>query len=63
MPNEFKRPEFYDHEIVSEAGKVGDVRIKPSGILWSPKGAHKWFRASLEDFAAWIEANGTEQKK
>ena len=63
MPNEFKRPEFYDHEIISENGKVGEIRIKQSGILWAPKGSHKWYRVDLQTFVSWIEANGTEQKK
>ena len=33
---------------------VGTIRIKPSGVLWKPKGKGKYFRKSLEDFAAWI---------
>jgi hypothetical protein len=63
MANEFKRPEFYDHVIVNEHGKVGEIRIKPSGILWSPKGSHQWYRVDLKTFADWMEQNGTEQKK
>jgi len=62
--NAFKAEQYRDHEILDESGaKVGDVRVKPSGILWSPKGKHTWYRVSLDDFAAFMERRGTQQKK
>ena len=64
MPNEFRRPQFHDHEIIDGDGnKVGDIRVKPSGVLWAPKGSQKWYRVTLEQFAVWIEQNGTKQDK
>ena len=42
-----RRPESEDFDIVSEGKMVGSVRIKPSGILWRPKGKHSWFGVSI----------------
>ena len=62
--NKFALPKYVDHKILDEDGKVvGDIRIKPSGILWSPKGEHYWYRLSLEDFAKYAVENGKKQKK
>jgi hypothetical protein len=62
--NVFEQPKFVDHVIMDETGaKVGEIRVKPSGILWSPKGSHKWHRVDLETFADFMKENGTEQDK
>ena len=62
MMNQFKLPEYYDHEIVNDDGKkIGEIRIKPSGILWAKNGSHKWHRVDLATFIEWIEANGTTE--
>jgi len=59
--NAFRSEKYRDHEILGESGsKVGDVRVKPSGILWSPKGKHTWYRVSLDDFATFLEKSGEE---
>jgi hypothetical protein len=64
MPNQFRPQKFHDHEIVDESLTViGHIRVKPSGVLWAPKGSHNWHRVSLEDFAAFMEKNGSKQKK
>ena len=53
-----------DEEILDGNNKkVGDIRLKPSGVLWAPKGAHNWFRVDLATFADFMEKNGTKQKK
>ena len=52
------------HEIVDGQNKVvGHVRVKPSGILWSPKNRKDWFGVSLDAFAEFMEANGKKQSK
>lgn len=61
--NQFKARKFEDFEIVNDQGKVGEIRVKPSGILWSPKGAHDWYRVDLKTFAAFMEEKGKKQKK
>ena len=55
--NAFDAPESYDHTIYKKEpwGKLGELRIKPSSILWKPKGAQKYFSATLEEFAEWIK--------
>ena len=61
----FSEPICYDHVIMDAngGGKIGELRIKPSSILWKEKGAHKYRSASLDDFAAWIHRNGNEVDK
>jgi hypothetical protein len=58
--NKFLEPDHYDHQIgaADEGGKVGELRIKPSSILWKPKNGRKYFSVSLEVFAQWIEKEG-----
>ncbi|KUR72344.1 hypothetical protein AQZ52_03505 [Novosphingobium fuchskuhlense] len=61
---EIRRSKSEDFEIIEEeGGKVGTVRIKPSGILWKPKGKHKWLGVSVEEFAEFAEKNGKEQTR
>lgn len=62
--NSFRPRKYEDHEIVDEKNKVvGHVRVKPSGILWSPKNGKDWYGISLEDFAVFMETKGKKQKK
>jgi hypothetical protein len=62
--NSFRPKKFYDHEIVDRDNKVvGHVRVKPSGILWSPKNGKDWYGVSLDDFAEFMETEGKKQKK
>lgn len=58
-----QRSTFEDFEIREDGAVVGTVRIKPSGILWSPKGRHSWFGLTVEQFANLAEAQGKKQKK
>lgn len=44
-------------------GKIGELRIKPSSILWKAKGARRYHSIPLDDFADWIRANGKEVDK
>lgn len=60
--NEFGRPSFYDHDIVNDDGKVGTIRVKPTGVAWKPKNARKFFTISLANFSEWIEENGRQTK-
>lgn len=60
----FAEKKFEDHTIVDADNKViGHIRVKPSGILWSPRSGKDWYRLSLEEFAEFIEREGTKQKK
>jgi hypothetical protein len=62
--NVFTPRKFEDFEILDGTGaKVGAIRVKPSGVLWAPKGAQKWFGVRLKAFADFMEKNGTKQKK
>ena len=62
--NSFRPRKFEDHEIVDADNKVvGHVRVKPSGILWSPKNGKDWYGVSLADFDTFMQATGKKQKK
>lgn len=62
--NSFRPRKYEDHEIVdSKNNVVGHIRVKPSGILWSPKNGKGWYGISLADFATYMENNGKKQKK
>ncbi len=63
MAKSLRRPEFEDFEITDGGKVVGSVRVKPSGILWKPKGKQSWHRLSIEQFADYAERHGTKQKK
>jgi hypothetical protein len=56
--------ESEDFEIVDGAGRVvGNIRVKPNGILWKSKGKHKWWGVAMEKFAEFAEQNGKLQQK
>jgi hypothetical protein len=62
--NNFKPQKFVDHEIVDSDGEmVGTIRVKPSGILWSPRDGKKWRGITLDNFASFMEENGKLQDK
>ncbi|WP_148041026.1 hypothetical protein [Montanilutibacter psychrotolerans] len=62
--NSFAPKKFEEHHIVDSDGKVvGHVRVKPSGILWSPKNGKDWYGLSLSDFGDYAVKNGKKQSK
>ena len=58
--NKFVAAESYDFQIADAngAGIIGKLRVKPSSILWKPKGEHKFFSIPLGSFAKWIKRKG-----
>ena len=58
--NKFVAPISYDHIIANaeDGSKVGEIRIKPSSVLWKPKGGQKYHSVSMTKFAEWIEHVG-----
>lgn len=62
--NHFASPDHIEETILSTSGEViGTIRIKPSSILWKPKGAQKYFSKPLEAFTAWITDPATKARK
>ncbi len=48
---------FVEQVIQDGSGVVGTIRIKPSTVMWKPKGAKgdkPYFSATIEEFEAWI---------
>lgn len=62
--NSFAPSKFEEHTIVDADGKVvGHIRVKPSGILWSPKNGKDWYGVSLGEFGEYAVQNGKKQSK
>jgi len=62
--NKFEPNKFHDHRIVAEDGSVvGHIRVKPSGVLWSPKSAKVWYGLRIDKFGEMMVQSGTAQKK
>jgi hypothetical protein len=62
--NSFSPSKVQDHTIVDADRKVvGHVRVKPSGILWSPRDGKIWYGVSLDDFARFAVEKGKKQSK
>jgi len=62
--NSFRTASFHEETILDENGAVvGKIRIKPSSILWKPKGAQEYRAVPLAKFAAWITAGSTKATK
>jgi len=61
--NSFRSPEHIEATIVDGTGSVvGKIRIKPSGILWKPSGAHKYYSVPWTKFADWIVSKAASAK-
>jgi len=62
--NSFRPRKYEDHEIVDANNQVvGHIRVKPSGVHWSPKNGKDWYGISLSKFAEFMESNGNKRKK
>jgi hypothetical protein len=56
----FLEQESYDHEIgnADDGKTVGTLRVKPSSVLWKPKGAkgrNPWYSVTLDDLVEWAK--------
>jgi hypothetical protein len=64
MKNQFEPAKFQQFTIINEQHEtIGHVRLKPSGVLWAPKNAKKWFGVDLHAFAGYMEKEGKQQAK
>jgi hypothetical protein len=62
--NQFKSPDHIEETIVDEDGAtVGTIRVKPTSVLWKPKGQHQFYAVPLTKFATWITSPGTAAKR
>lgn len=62
--NSFLPSKVQDHTIVDADGKTaGHIRVKPSGVLWSPKDGKVWYGLSLAEFAKLAILHGKKQSK
>lgn len=62
--NKFSSPEYIEETILDESGGVvGTLRIKPSSILWKPKGAQKFYSVPLDKFTQWVTDDSTKANR
>jgi hypothetical protein len=54
--NKFKSPAHITEIIVDATSglTIGTIRVKPSGVLWKPKGQQRFYAVSLDTFTDWI---------
>ena len=63
--NEFAAPSYSEETIVDAGTRqvIGTVRIKPSSILWRPKGQQRYYAVTLDQFADWITKPATRARR
>jgi hypothetical protein len=66
--NKFLEQQACDHEIVNaDDGKaIGTLRVKPSSVLWKPKGAKgakAWYSVTLDDVVEYIKGKNNRVSK
>ena len=53
--NQFARPSFIQETIITEEDSImGVIRIKPSSVLWKPRGERQFYCVPLSRFTRWI---------
>lgn len=61
--NSFRSRKFEDFEILDYAGAVvGHIRVKPSGVAWSPKSGNDWYSLPLTKLAKLAVEHGKKIK-
>jgi hypothetical protein len=63
--NKFESPTYIEESILdgNTGNKIGTIRIKLSSISWKPKGQHKFYYVSTDDFARWITDSNTNAER
>jgi hypothetical protein len=63
--NEFTAPKYIQETIrdASTGETIGTIRIKPSSVLWKPKGQYEYYSVTLDAFAGWITSLGTGTRR
>jgi hypothetical protein len=55
--NKLEQPQHMEGTILGplpDRRVIATIRVKPSTILWKPRGQTKYYSVSLEKFAEWI---------
>ena len=59
----FRAPFIEETVIDGDATVIGRIRVKPSSVMWKPKGRGKFYSVSLDKFTKWITDADTGAKK
>ena len=65
MKRYFGSPAYTQHVIlnVEDESVVGTIRVKPTTIMWKPKGGKKFYAVTLDKFADWITDPQTKARR
>lgn len=61
----FDRDQHFEETIKDGNGVIGTIRVKPSTVMWCPKGAKgpkPYFGVTIEDFKEWIMTTSKAKK-
>ena len=59
--NSIKSPQYVENTILDKNGSpVGTFRLKPSSVMWKPKGKRKFYSVNFDVFREWISASSTK---
>jgi hypothetical protein len=61
---QFKGPEYVEHTIIDhDRNVVGTIRLKPSSVMWKPKGAKNFYQVTVDKFDEWITSRNRRRKQ
>jgi len=64
MKNQFAGPNFVEEVILKQDdSRIGLIRIKPSSVLWKPRGQTQFYCVTLDDFIDWITSPSTGARR
>ena len=55
--------QFFETTVRRDGKIIGKIRVKASGLSWKPKGKHKFFSVSFDQFAKWITSPESNARK
>jgi hypothetical protein len=65
MKRRFESPAYTQLVIlnVEDETVVGTIRLKPTTIMWKPKGGKKFYAVTLDEFVDWITDPQTKARR
>ncbi len=63
MTKRFRAPVSQDFVICEGDEVFGTLRVRPSAILWKPKGSHLWYQLTINQFGNHAVEVGNKKKK
>jgi hypothetical protein len=55
--------QFFETTVMRDEKIVGTIRVKASGLSWKPKGKHKYYSISFDQFDKWITSEESGSRR